>query len=95
MIAPDKFDFAFLRFRSGRFGREALDRLMAKQDGPNAELIAPEGKPGADHETAAGARSAAASTADARRARRQHCGRLSKGTIAASGFRGAELERPA
>jgi Domain of unknown function (DUF4153) len=39
-IAPDKFDFAFLRFRSGRFGREALDRLMAKQDGPNAALIA-------------------------------------------------------
>jgi hypothetical protein len=40
LIAPDKFDFQFLRFRSGRFGREALDRLTAKRDGPDAPLIA-------------------------------------------------------
>jgi hypothetical protein len=40
LIAPDKFDFVFLRFRGGRFGREALDRLTAKRDGPDAALIA-------------------------------------------------------
>jgi len=40
LIAPDKFDFAFLRFRSGRFGREALDRLTTRRDGPDAALIA-------------------------------------------------------
>jgi Domain of unknown function (DUF4153) len=40
LIAPNKFDFAFLRFRSGRFGRDVLDRLTAKRDGPDAALIA-------------------------------------------------------
>ena len=40
MIAPEKFDFAFLRFKSGRFGRQALDRLKQKQDGVNAAQIA-------------------------------------------------------
>jgi hypothetical protein len=39
-ISPDKFDYAFLRFRSGRYGLEALDRLRMKQDGPDAMRIA-------------------------------------------------------
>ena len=37
--APERFDFAFLRFGSGRYGNEALDRLKRKQDGPNAARI--------------------------------------------------------
>ncbi len=36
----DQFDFAFLRFRSGRFGVEALARLKDFQDGPNAARVA-------------------------------------------------------
>jgi Domain of unknown function (DUF4153) len=39
-ISPDAFDFAFLRFRSGRFGLEELERLKSKQDGPDAPRIA-------------------------------------------------------
>jgi hypothetical protein len=39
-ISPDQFDFAFLRFRSGRFGLDALERLKAKQDGKDATRIA-------------------------------------------------------
>ncbi|KQV55352.1 MULTISPECIES: DUF4153 domain-containing protein [unclassified Caulobacter] len=34
-VAPDKFDFQFLRFDSGRYGREGLDRLEADR---NAEV---------------------------------------------------------
>src|SRR5262249_42906326 len=37
--APERFDFAFLRFGSGRYGNEALERLKRKQDGPNAARI--------------------------------------------------------
>jgi hypothetical protein len=39
-IAADKFDYAFLRFRSGRYGREALERLRTKQEGPDAVRVA-------------------------------------------------------
>jgi hypothetical protein len=39
-ISPDQFDFAFLRFRSGRFGIEALEKLKAKQGGAEALRIA-------------------------------------------------------
>jgi hypothetical protein len=39
-VAPEKFDFAFLRFQSGRYGDQALNRLKAKQDGPDAARIA-------------------------------------------------------
>jgi hypothetical protein len=39
-VSPDKFDFAFLRFRSGKFGQEALKRLRTKRDGPDAVVIA-------------------------------------------------------
>jgi hypothetical protein len=31
-VAPDKFDYAFLRFDSGRYGREALDGLKRDKD---------------------------------------------------------------
>lgn len=31
-VAPDKFDYQFLRFDSGRYGREALDRLKADKN---------------------------------------------------------------
>ena len=31
-VAPDKFDYAFLRFGSGKVGRAALERLAASQD---------------------------------------------------------------
>lgn len=34
-IAPDRFDYAFLRFDAGRYGREALDRLKTN---PRAEI---------------------------------------------------------
>jgi Domain of unknown function (DUF4153) len=39
-IPPDRFDFGFLRFESGRFGREALARLETRQVGPNGAQIA-------------------------------------------------------
>lgn len=34
-VAADKFDYAFLRFDAGRYGRDALDRLKAD---PNGEI---------------------------------------------------------
>ena len=37
---PETFDYAFLRFKSGRWGREALARLAARKDGENARSIA-------------------------------------------------------
>jgi hypothetical protein len=39
-IPVDQFDFAFLRFHSGRYGQAAFLRLRQKQDGPDAERIA-------------------------------------------------------
>lgn len=39
-IAPEKFDFAFLRFGAGRFGMDALKRLAAGAEGPQANEIA-------------------------------------------------------
>ena len=38
--SPDQFDFAFLRFRAGRYGTEALDQLVAHAEGPQAAVIA-------------------------------------------------------
>jgi hypothetical protein len=38
-VAPDKFDFAYLRFEGKRFGRAALGRLDATATGPAAALI--------------------------------------------------------
>ncbi len=42
--APDRFDYAFLRFKSGAHGRDALKRLAAKTTGPNAAAIAAKAK---------------------------------------------------
>jgi hypothetical protein len=39
-IAPDKFDYTFLRFDAGRYGAAALKALGAKKTGPNAAAIA-------------------------------------------------------
>ena len=39
-ISPDRFDFAFLRFHSGKYGRDALERLKTTQNGPDAQEIA-------------------------------------------------------
>jgi hypothetical protein len=38
-ITPERLDFAFLRFQSGRFGDEALKRLKEKRGSPEAERI--------------------------------------------------------
>ena len=42
--APDKFDFAFLQFRAGRYGKEALQRLGDGTEGPRAPLFAERAK---------------------------------------------------
>jgi hypothetical protein len=39
-VSPENFDFAFLRFRAGRYGTEALERLAAYAEGPQAAQIA-------------------------------------------------------
>ena len=38
-VPPERFDFAFLRFDSGRYGRMALERLAAATDGPGCALL--------------------------------------------------------
>jgi Domain of unknown function (DUF4153) len=40
IVAPDDFDYAFLHFRSFRFGQEALKDLAALKEGPNAAVVA-------------------------------------------------------
>ena len=39
-VTPEQFDFAFLRFRAGRYGRDALERLAAEKEGPLASVVA-------------------------------------------------------
>jgi hypothetical protein len=39
-ISPDEFDFAFLRFGSGRYGTRALEQLATHAQGPQAAVIA-------------------------------------------------------
>jgi hypothetical protein len=39
-VAPEQFDFSFLRFSAGRYGREALETLKANREGPRATDIA-------------------------------------------------------
>jgi hypothetical protein len=39
-IPPRQFDFGFLKFGSGRYGRDELERLKNMKDGPNAAEIA-------------------------------------------------------
>ena len=38
--SPDEFDFAFLRFGSGRYGTRALEQLATHAQGPQAAVIA-------------------------------------------------------
>src|SRR5262249_28968051 len=39
LVSPERFDFAFLRFKSGRYGEQALERLKRTAGGPNAARI--------------------------------------------------------
>jgi hypothetical protein len=39
-VAPEKFDFAFLRFGAGRYGAAALEQLAADTEGPQASIVA-------------------------------------------------------
>ena len=39
-LPSDQFDFGFLRFKAGRYGLAALDRLKSRQDGADAAQIA-------------------------------------------------------
>jgi hypothetical protein len=43
-ITPEKFDFAFLRFKGGRYGAQALEALSRHEDGPQATQIAAKAK---------------------------------------------------
>jgi Domain of unknown function (DUF4153) len=43
-VSPEKFDFKFLRFQSGRYGKEALERLAAQTEGAHATAIAERAK---------------------------------------------------
>lgn len=43
-VTPGKFDYKFLRFRSGRYGTEALERLAAQTEGPQAAAISERAK---------------------------------------------------
>jgi hypothetical protein len=39
-VEPEHFDYGFLRFKAGRYGAEALDRLAHQTEGAHAEAIA-------------------------------------------------------
>ncbi|MFN3523446.1 MAG: DUF4153 domain-containing protein [Phenylobacterium sp.] len=39
-VTPQEFDYAFLKFRAGRWGEAALKDLAARREGPNAAVIA-------------------------------------------------------
>ncbi|MFH1341113.1 MAG: DUF4153 domain-containing protein [Pseudomonadota bacterium] len=39
-VTPEQFDFRFLRFGAGRYGRDALEQLAARREGPLASAIA-------------------------------------------------------
>lgn len=52
-MSPDQFDFAFLRFLSGRYGEQALERLKTKQDGPDAIRISQKANEALDWRTRA------------------------------------------
>jgi hypothetical protein len=42
--SPLSFDFKFLKFHSGRYGRAALEKLAAQTDGPQAAIISERAK---------------------------------------------------
>jgi hypothetical protein len=39
-VTPEHFDFHFLRFGAGRYGRDALEQLAGQKEGPQASVIA-------------------------------------------------------
>jgi Domain of unknown function (DUF4153) len=43
-VMPEHFDFGFLRYRAGRFGKDALEQLAAYTEGPQAPVIAERAK---------------------------------------------------
>ncbi len=55
-IAPDQFDFVFLRFLSGRYGEQALEQLKTNQDGPDAVRISQKANEALDWRTRSQAR---------------------------------------
>jgi hypothetical protein len=44
METPETFDFKFLKFRSGRYGKAALEKLAERTEGPDATTIAEKAK---------------------------------------------------
>jgi Domain of unknown function (DUF4153) len=55
-VSADEFDFVFLRFLSGRYGEEALERLKSKHDGPDAVRISQKANEALDWRTRSHAR---------------------------------------
>ena len=47
-VSPTDFDYVFLRFRSGRYGNEALKELAAGIGGPRSDAVAAEAKAALD-----------------------------------------------
>jgi len=43
-VAPERFDYRFLRFWSGRYGRAVLERLAVQSEGPQAAAISERAK---------------------------------------------------
>src|SRR5258708_34467933 len=39
-VTAESFDFDFLRYRAGRYGRQAPEQLAAQTEGPQAPLLA-------------------------------------------------------
>jgi hypothetical protein len=64
----DQFDFAFLRFLSGRYGEQALERLKTKQDGPDAVRISQKANEALDWRTPAHAKRIMRATSQSRAA---------------------------
>lgn len=65
-IAPDRFDFNFLRFSAGRYGREALETLKANREGPRAADIAERAEKALAQQTRYAVRPATSSTPEER-----------------------------
>jgi Domain of unknown function (DUF4153) len=64
----DQFDFEFLRFFSGRYGEQALERLKTKQDGPDAVRISQKANEALDWRTPAYAKRIVRATSQSRAA---------------------------
>jgi hypothetical protein len=64
----DQFDFEFLRFFSGRYGEQALERLKTKQDDPDAVRISQKANEALDWRTPAYAKRIVRATSQSRAA---------------------------